>query len=171
MKIIIAFLSLFIISAHAEDWTINYKTFHNVIVTKFDADHVEIMFDNGAASFKLAILTIDLQKRFNYDPVKAKAIEDQVESDRQKQAQVAKDIAKRIIADDSIEPVKSDLLTDAQVLAIQARIDALSADVMEKHRIERGNGYMEAIQTENYEIDKLQRQLAQDRGLKASKSY
>ncbi len=57
---------LFCANACAEDWTIQGKTYHNVTVQNVTADHVEIMYDGGVGSPKLADLPPDLQKRFNY---------------------------------------------------------------------------------------------------------
>ena len=68
--------------AWAEDWTVNGNTYHNVTVTKVDSDKVHITYDGGIGSVNLADLPADLQKRFNYDPAKAKAAE-QAEAERQ----------------------------------------------------------------------------------------
>ena len=73
------------LTARAEDWTVNGKTYHNVTVTKVEPDAVHIMFDGGIGSVKIADLTPELQKKFNYDPAKAKAAE-KAEADREAQS-------------------------------------------------------------------------------------
>ena len=57
--------------ATTEDWTVGGKTFHNVTVTKVEADVVHILYDGGAGSVPLASLTPDLQKKFGYNPTAA----------------------------------------------------------------------------------------------------
>ncbi len=54
--------------AEAEDWTIQGREYHNVVVQNVTADHVDISFDGGVGSPRLADLPPDLQKRFNYQP-------------------------------------------------------------------------------------------------------
>jgi hypothetical protein len=49
-------------------WTVLGQDYHNVVVTKVEADKVHIMYDGGIGSLNLADLTPDLQKMFNYDP-------------------------------------------------------------------------------------------------------
>jgi hypothetical protein len=61
---------------NAEDWTVNGKDYHNVKVTKVEADTVHIMFDGGIGTVNLSDLTPELQKKFNYDP-KAAALASQ----------------------------------------------------------------------------------------------
>jgi hypothetical protein len=69
------------LTAKAEDWTVNGKTYHNVTVGQVEADRVHITFDGGIGSLMLVDLTPELQKRFNYDPAKAKATEVQKDED------------------------------------------------------------------------------------------
>ena len=58
---------------HAEDWTVNGKDYHNVVVGQVEADLVHISYDGGIGTVALADLPPDLQKRFNYNPAGAKA--------------------------------------------------------------------------------------------------
>lgn len=70
---ILTFLLLAAIPAIAEDWTVNGKDYHNVTVGQVDADKVHITYDGGVGTILLSALSPDLQKKFNYDPVAAKA--------------------------------------------------------------------------------------------------
>lgn len=58
--------------AWAEDWTVAGKDYHNVTVGKVEADRVHITYDGGIGTVMLADLPPELQKRFGYDPQKAK---------------------------------------------------------------------------------------------------
>jgi len=60
-------------ATRAEDWTVNGKDYHNVIVGQIDADRVHISYDGGIGTVALSDLPPDLQKRFNYNPAGAKA--------------------------------------------------------------------------------------------------
>lgn len=66
--------ALFATSAIAEDWTttdgIKYQ---NVRVIRVEDDAITIIYKDGGALVPLYKLTPDLQERFDYDPVKAKA--------------------------------------------------------------------------------------------------
>ncbi|MCE0497927.1 MAG: hypothetical protein LV481_08295 [Methylacidiphilales bacterium] len=64
---------LTMVRAQAVDWvTTDGKTYHNVLVVKVEDDAVTILYENGGALVPLDKLPPDLQKRFHYDPVKAK---------------------------------------------------------------------------------------------------
>jgi hypothetical protein len=81
-----------------EDWVVAGRTLHDVHVINVYPDHVEITFTNdegvsGTGGPQLADLSPELQKRFNYDPVAAKAASDQralaqAASDRARQQQM-----------------------------------------------------------------------------------
>ena len=73
MKPLALFLALMILPAMAEDWTVNGKDYHNVKVTQVDSDRVHIIYDGGVGTVALADLPSDLQTRFGYDAIKAKA--------------------------------------------------------------------------------------------------
>jgi hypothetical protein len=60
--------------AHAEDWTTtDGKVYKDVKVMKLEPDAVTILDSDGGALVPLATLSPDLQEKFNYDPVKARA--------------------------------------------------------------------------------------------------
>src|SRR5277367_380346 len=64
---------LMMVQAHAVDWvTTDGKLYQNVSVIKVEDDAVTILHKNGGALVPLDKLPPDLQKRFHYDPVKAK---------------------------------------------------------------------------------------------------
>ncbi len=79
-----------VLSARAEDWTVNGKDYHNVIVGQVEADKVHITYDDGVGTIKLADLPPDLQKRFNYDSAAAaKAAADEQAKEAASDAMVA----------------------------------------------------------------------------------
>jgi len=67
-------LALFSTSAFAEDWTttdgIKYQ---NVQVIRVEDDAITILYKDGGALIPLLKLPPALQKKYDYDPVKAKA--------------------------------------------------------------------------------------------------
>jgi hypothetical protein len=67
-------LALCSTSAFAEDWTTTDGTnYPNVRVIRVEDDAITILYKDGGALIPLFKLTPALQKRFDYDPVKAKA--------------------------------------------------------------------------------------------------
>lgn len=59
---------------YAEDWTTTDGTvYQDVKVIKIEDDAVTVFYKDGGALIPLAKLSPDLQKKFSYDPVKAKA--------------------------------------------------------------------------------------------------
>jgi hypothetical protein len=70
---VIVALVVTLLPALAEDWSVNGKDYHNVTVGKVEPDRVHITYDGGIGTVMLSDLTPELQKRFNYDPQKAKA--------------------------------------------------------------------------------------------------
>ena len=69
-----ALLTFSATSLWADDWkTTDGKVYQNVTVLAARPDAVMILHQDGGALVPLANLPADLQKRFNYDPVKAKA--------------------------------------------------------------------------------------------------
>jgi hypothetical protein len=64
-------------SLWAEDWTTtDGKVYQGVTVVKSEPDAVTILYRDGGTLVPLAKLPSDLQKRFNYDPVRAKLAAD-----------------------------------------------------------------------------------------------
>jgi len=67
-------LAFFSTSLFAEDWTTTDGTnYQNVRVVRVEDDAVTILYKDGGALVFLNKLPPDLQERFDYDPVKAKA--------------------------------------------------------------------------------------------------
>jgi hypothetical protein len=59
---------------HADDWKTNDgKVYQDVKLIRLDPDTVTILYTDGGARVPLANLPPDLQKRFGFDPVAAKA--------------------------------------------------------------------------------------------------
>ena len=84
--------------AHAEDWDVKGKTYHNVQVKNSDDAYVSITYDGGIGRVALADLPPDVRRRFTYDPAKSKAALDAeaarvAASDRAAATQMAKDNA------------------------------------------------------------------------------
>lgn len=96
MKILILLLAT-ALPICAEDWTVNGKNYKSVVTGKVEADRVHITYEGGVGTIMLVDLPPDLKKRFNYDPVAAKAASD-VEAQREAQSDkmVASFEAKRI---------------------------------------------------------------------------
>ena len=66
-------IALTVVRVHATDWvTTDGKTYHNVVVVKVEDDAVTILHQNGGALVSLDKLPPELQKKFHYDPEKAK---------------------------------------------------------------------------------------------------
>ena len=78
-------LAIFLLLAgclRAEDWTVNGKNYHNVIVGQIESDRVHVTYDGGVGAINLADLPPDLQMRFRYDPIAAKAAQTKREADQ-----------------------------------------------------------------------------------------
>lgn len=119
MRIIFLFLFLSVF-VRADDWIVAGKTYHNVVVGTIEADKVHITYDGGMGSLSLSDLTPDLQKKFNYDPAKAKAESDAREKARLKavadaQALAAKYAASAPASTATPSPWVSGPLTNVQV--------------------------------------------------------
>jgi hypothetical protein len=75
--ILILALSLFSTGAFAEDWkTLDGTIYRDVKVLQVEDDAVTIIYKDGGALVPLAKLPTTLQKKFDYDPVKAKVAAD-----------------------------------------------------------------------------------------------
>lgn len=114
-------LVLLALPLHAEDWkTTDGKVYQDVKVIKVEDDAVTVIFKDGGALIPLVKLTPDLQKKFSYDPVKAKAAADaraKAEAANQKQLDAEKDLAakqklQQAIADDKAQ-AKAEAATQA----------------------------------------------------------
>jgi hypothetical protein len=103
-----------IVSVRAEDWTVSGKDYHNVVVGQVEADRVHISYDGGVGAVNLADLPPDLQRRFNYDPEKAKKVS---EVRAQLEAQIA--LQQRSALEEAAEYKKQRAAYDAEVARIE----------------------------------------------------
>ena len=87
-------LALSSTSVFAEDWTTTDGTnYQNVRVVRVEDDAVTILYKDGGALIFLFKLPPDLQERFDYDPIKAKAamearVKDDAENAKALQAEI-----------------------------------------------------------------------------------
>jgi hypothetical protein len=90
----VLFVLLATLPASAEDWkTTDGKTYSNVKVVKVEADAVTVLCSDGGALIPLDKLPPTLQKRFSYDPAKAKvAAAARAETDAQNAKQLQAEI-------------------------------------------------------------------------------
>jgi hypothetical protein len=66
-------IALTMVRAQADNWTTtDGKVYQGVMVVKVEDDSVTILYKDGGALVSLDKLPPDLQKKFHYDPVKAK---------------------------------------------------------------------------------------------------
>ena len=177
MKTILIF-ALMLTVIHAEDWTVGYKTYKNVTVTKVTDDHVEITFDGGVGSPKLASLPPELQKRFNYDPAKAKAAidaenarlaqsdQERVQYDAQKISQAqTPSVSVQTVAPVSTKPAVNPAWIQQQIDMLQADIDAKNAEITRNEmKEERGiitsqSSFRSIVADDQAKIDQLRAQL------------
>ena len=98
MKAFLALIiALMVLPLHAEDWkTTDGTVYQDVKVIKVEDDAVTILYEDGGARIPLAKLPPDLQKKFSYDPVKAKAAADaraKADAENAKNLQAEKDLA------------------------------------------------------------------------------
>jgi FKBP-type peptidyl-prolyl cis-trans isomerase len=95
LAITVLALIAFSLAARSEDWvTSDGTTYKDVKVLKVDADAVTIIDQDGGALVPLAKLGPVLQKRFGYDPAKAKVAaeeRDKADMDNIKALQAEKD--------------------------------------------------------------------------------
>jgi hypothetical protein len=82
------------IAAHSEDWTTTDGTkYQNVRVVRVEDDAVTILYKDGGALVFLNKLPAELQDRFDYDPVKAKAAaESRAKADQENAVALQKEI-------------------------------------------------------------------------------
>jgi hypothetical protein len=76
MKILFLF-TLLALPVWAEDWNINGHYYYSVKVITIEPDAVTILDNDGGARISMVDMPADLQARFHYDPVAAKAAADQ----------------------------------------------------------------------------------------------
>jgi hypothetical protein len=174
MKLLILFSLLFSLPVLAEDWTTtDGKTYKDVMVVKIEADAVTIIDNDGGALVPLATLSPELQKRFNYDPVKAKAAADaraQAEVDDAQALQAEKAaVQKNLRTQETGTPsgpqtsTPAGHLTPDQIADLQNQIIALKEDIAFMQREEGlfSNGYGSTHGAYSDKILEEQSQLAQ----------
>jgi len=114
MKVLLTVIvaGLCCLTARAEDWTVNEKTYHNVTVNKVELDTVSIMYDGGITHLNWHDLTPAIQKELSkqHDALLA-------DQKAQQDAQAAADKA-------AADAAKAD--ADAKAKEIKAESDALA---------------------------------------------
>jgi hypothetical protein len=95
--LLMTFLALVALPAFAdgENWTTtDGTTYENVRVIRVEDDAITIIYKNGGALVPLFKLPPALQRKFDYDPVKAKlAAEARIKEDKENDAALQKEIA------------------------------------------------------------------------------
>jgi len=77
LLLIVTIITLVSLPAWAEDWTTtDGKFYKSVKVIKVEDDAVTVLCSDGGALIPIVKLSPTLQKRFSYDPVKAKVAAD-----------------------------------------------------------------------------------------------
>lgn len=168
MRLILAVIvaGLCCVTARAEDWTVDGKDYHNVVVGQVEADRVHISYDGGVGTVALVDLSPELQKRFNYDPQKAKASADaRAQVSAEAQQEIATELAAKLASQNAAHKSPK----PEQVAAIQAKIDRLELDIRQCQQKQAtltqqellGSGwqYGEEIRQDKVAIKALQTQL------------
>ena len=144
---------------YAEDWkTTDGTVYKNVTVLKVEADAVTILDDDGGGLVPLSKLPPELQKKFDYDPVKAKAAAEARAKDEQANAAALASEADRAqklrearwVAEDQPSTGKAErptvptpgtqasatttTLDQAQIMALQQDIRSLKSDIAFRKR-------------------------------------
>lgn len=167
---VVAVVALFFIllaPARAEDWEVGGRTLHNVIVTQVDPDRVQITYDGGVGAPDLVTLSPELQKRFNFDPVKAKEAKDAREKlaadERAALAQINSHTPPPAPVVVTTSPPTPVVVVDTA--AIRARINQLEDEIDQLSRTSAkpGHGtrgaYADMISNDEHEVADLRRQL------------
>lgn len=170
MKIL--FLLILTVSIlHAEDWTILGKTYQNVTVGQVEPDCVHITYANGIGRIMIADMPPELQKRFSFDPVAAKAASDaKVKAQSDAEAYLASqpkpaEVSVVTIAPASVKPVVDNSLIQSQIASLQEDIEEKNREISrnladeEHHRITSQNGLREIIAKEQSQLNALRSQL------------
>jgi hypothetical protein len=146
MKILFLF-TLLALPVWAEDWNINGHYYYSVKVITIEPDAVTILDNDGGARISMVDMPADLQARFHYDPVAAKAAADQrlaeekatadalavqKQQDALARAQQAKDMAARQGQErQAEEQVEQKKIAEAQAQAIQAKFQPLKIRIIQ----------------------------------------
>jgi len=95
VKMLLIFVMTFAsLSAFAEDWTTtDGKNYQNVRVVKVEDDAITILYKDGGALISMTKLPPALQKRFSFDPEKAKIAADaRTKADAENAVELQKEI-------------------------------------------------------------------------------
>ena len=168
MKYILLFIVM-TFCAHAEDWTVNGKTFQNVTVGRVEADRVHIVYNGGIGTVLIADLSPEIRARFSFDPAKAKAEAVARETARaQAEAQLAAEAAARPKPVETSIPSTTEARKPAvNTAALQVRMNALQEDInflerqqitVDSRRYTRG-AYADRLASDQAELTSLQAQL------------
>ena len=113
---------LAVLPVYAEDWTTSDgKTYENVKVVRVEDDAVTILTKDGGALVPLFKLSPALQKKFSYDPAKAKiaaAARAEQDAENAKQLQAEIDQAQKLKQAQQIQTAKQ--ISDAKAGAAGA---------------------------------------------------
>jgi hypothetical protein len=167
MKLNLPFLLLVLLLAssplHAEDWTtIDGKIYRDVQVVKSEPDAITIVYRDGGALVPLAKLPTDLQKRFDYDPIKAEAAADErVRSDAasaaalQVEKQEATDLEKKVQARQMAEQQAARAYFLALTTSYQG-VD-LGSKLMDPNLFQEGNvwGHLKTDPIPHYQVSDI----------------
>ena len=108
---------IFSTSAFAEDWTTSDgMKYQNVQVIRVEDDAVTIIYKDGGALIPLYKLPPPLQKKYDYDPVKAKAAADarsKADAENAKALQREIELAEKLKRDQQITDAKAKGQTNA----------------------------------------------------------
>ncbi len=101
-----AVMVLVALPVFAEDWTTtDGKKYEDVRIVKVEDDAITVIYKEGGALIAMTKLPPELQKRFSYDPVKAKAAADaraKADASNAKDLQAEIDLAQKMKKDKAI---------------------------------------------------------------------
>ncbi len=143
----------------AEDWTtIDGKVYSNVKVLKAEPDAVTIIYRDGGALIPLANLPADLQQRFHYDPVAAKAaMETRAKGDAASaqalQAEMTEAAKIKAAADAKEKALKAQIAAEKRAADAQSNAYDFS-DALEPNKKEGGHAFAPPVGTDHKTTDK-----------------
>jgi hypothetical protein len=104
-------MTLLSTSAFAEDWkTSDGMIYQNVQVIRVEDDAITIIYKDGGALVPIQKLSVPLQKKFDYDPVKAKIaaeIRTKADAKNAKELQAEIDLADKLKHQQQIKDAKA----------------------------------------------------------------
>jgi hypothetical protein len=138
----IAFLFAAVAPLPAEDWTtIDGKVYRDIKVVKVEPDAVTILDKDGGALIPLMLLPEALQKKFNYDPEKARvAAEARLKADEENQHAL------------HVEMAQADQIKAKQAAESKAAVKAYKAQNAHRDTMPANPDVLEANKKENDDI-------------------